>query len=78
MGMFTIFNLFSKVTVSVVCPSPISYRGTWKPHMIIINQWLSETAYNTFYNSGNIPTYAICPNHFLKIRDYITPLIFVP
>jgi len=40
-----------KVTVSVVCPTPVSYRGTWKPHMIIINQWSNETAYNTFYNS---------------------------
>lgn len=50
----TTFLIF-QVAVTAVCPEPAMYRGTWKPHMLIINQWSSATDYNTFYNSGMHP-----------------------
>ncbi|XP_067948125.1 uncharacterized protein [Watersipora subatra] len=40
-----------EVVVTAASTNLISYRGSWKPSMLIINQWPDEASYHTFYNS---------------------------
>ncbi|KAF6040530.1 hypothetical protein EB796_001167 [Bugula neritina] len=42
-----------QVFVSAACHNPINHRGTWRPSLIILNQWGSEADYYSFYNSAD-------------------------
>lgn len=51
---YNIREALMQVAVTAACPAPHSYRGTWKPNMLIVNQWKSENDYMQFYDSGKL------------------------